>query len=599
MTQGTGWLGDASLSGICRLRQDCNMRESALKLTSLCSNEIDNQIPEEKTSCASRFENRKSKRRPGFPERPKSNMKNSFAVIRSRTFQIWCTIVVLVVVTSTASALANCPYGCNCNDETLVVVCEASRLDVLPIALNPSIQRLVIRNNKIKTIDSSIQFYAELHFLDLSYNHLVNIPTKSFDSQKKLQELHLNHNKISSVSNWTFQGLSSLTVLNLRGNFLEELNNGVFSTLPRLEELNLGQNRISRLDPNAFNGLLSLRILYLDDNQLNSVPTPSFGLLGSLAELHVGLNAFTYLPDDAFAGLNRLTVLDLNGAGLSNISESAFRGLPGLRSLDLSGNKLKTIPTLQLSELTRLEDLAIGQNDFTILETNTFQGLTNLRRLDITGASLLEKIEKGAFNENMNLDSLTLASNKRLYIIEEGALVGLPNLRHLILKENAFETLTESMLSWKELRRLELTDNPLYCNCQLLWLQDLLNQRNFTQAQCAGPEHLKEKLLRTLTSDDLGCAMHDTRQQTIICISVVVTVAVLATLVLVSYRYRKRVQDKLKDYKWNKRAISRKEHEYQKTFSEDDYMRGIHPPHFPNAQQPHTPGLRPIPVTEL
>ncbi|PZC85998.1 hypothetical protein B5X24_HaOG214363 [Helicoverpa armigera] len=499
----------------------------------------------------------------------------------------------LLASRSGAAALANCPGGCNCNDETLVVVCEESRLDVLPIALNPSIQRLIIRNNKIKTIDSSMQFYAELQHLDLSQNHLVNIPTKSFAYQRKLQELHLNHNKLSSVTNTTFQGLNQLTVLNLKRNFLEELTNGVFTTLPRLEELNLGQNRISRIEPRAFAGLSALRILYLDDNQLSSVPTTSFSLLGSLAELHVGLNAFSFLPDDAFAGLNRLTVLDLNGAGLSNISEFAFRGLPGLRSLNLFGNRLITVPTLQLSGLTRLEDLFIGQNEFISLESHSFKGLKNLKLLDITGATQLERIEKGAFEDNINLETIVLANNKKLAIIEDCTLLGLPKLKHVSLRDNAIVTISESVFIGKELKQLDLTDNPIFCDCQLLWLQQLLYEKsNFTQLHCASPEHLKDKPLRNLNADDLGCVLHDTRQQTIICVVVVACVAVIATLVLILYRYRKSMQEKLKDYKWNK---GRKNLEYHKPISteEDCIVRGIHPSQYPAP--PHTPGLRPIP----
>ncbi|XP_041969825.1 leucine-rich repeat neuronal protein 1-like isoform X1 [Aricia agestis] len=507
-------------------------------------------------------------------------------------------LMISLLCQTSVAALANCPGGCSCNDDTLVVVCEESRLDVLPIALNPSIQRLIIRNNKIKTIDSSMQFYAELQHLDLSQNHLVNIPSKSFAFQRKLQELHLNHNKLSSVINTTFQGLNSLTVLNLKRNFLEELTNGVFSTLPRLEELNLGQNRISKIDPRAFAGLSALRILYLDDNQLSAVPTASFSLLGSLAELHIGLNAFSNLPDDAFAGLNRLTVLDLNGAGLSNISENAFRGLPGLRSLNLFGNRLTTVPTQQLAGLTRLEELYIGQNDFIVLESHSFKGLKNLKLLDITGATQLERVEKGALEDNINLETVLFNNNKKLAIIEDSTFLGLPKLRHVSLRDDAIITLSETVFIGKELRQLELTDNPIFCDCQLLWLQQLLNDKsNFTQIQCANPEHLKDKYLRSLTADDLGCILHDTRQQTIICIVVVACVAVIATLVLILYRYRKSMQEKLKDYKWNK---GRKNLEYHKPISteEDCIVRGIHPSQYP-APPPHTPGLRPIPVTEL
>lgn len=519
------------------------------------------------------------------------------AAITSNTFMVLLVLLQLLAWCSGASALANCPIGCNCNDDTLVVVCEESRLDVLPIALNPSIQRLIIRNNKIKTIDSSMQFYAELQHLDLSQNHLVNIPTKSFAYQRKLQEMHLNHNKISSVSNTTFQGLNSLTVLNLKRNFLEELTNGVFATLPRLEELNLGQNRISRIEPRAFAGLSALRILYLDDNQLSSVPTTSFHLLGSLAELHVGLNAFSFLPDDAFAGLNRLTVLDLNGAGLSNISEFAFRGLPGLRSLNLFGNRLFTVPTLQLAGLTRLEDLFIGQNDFLTLESHSFKGLKNLKLLDITGATQLERVEKGAFEDNINLETIWLANNKKLATIDDCTLLGLPKLKHVSLKDNAIVSLNENVFVGKELKQLDLSDNPIFCDCHLLWLKELLNDRtNFTELHCTSPEDLKDKPLKILNAADLGCELHDSRQQTIICIAIVVCVATILTLVLILYKYRKSMQEKLKDYKWNK---GRKNLEYHKPISteEDCIVRGIHPSQYPAP--PHTPGLRPIPVTEL
>ncbi|XP_013136026.1 PREDICTED: carboxypeptidase N subunit 2-like [Papilio polytes] len=489
-------------------------------------------------------------------------------IVTANSCMVVLVSLVLLSWRSGATALANCPAGCSCNDDTLVVVCEESRLDVLPIALNPSIQRLIIRNNKIKTIDSSMQFYAELQHLDLSHNHLVNIPTNSFAYQRKLQELHLNNNKISSITNTTFRGLNSLTVLNVKRNYLEELNNGVFTTLPRLEELNLGQNSISRIEPRAFAGLTALRILYLDDNQLSSVPTPSFSLLGSLAELHVGLNAFSSLPDDAFAGLNRLTVLDLNGAGLSNISENAFRGLPGLRSLNLLWNRLNVVPTQQLSGLTRLEELYIGQNDFVELECHSFKGLKNLKYLDVTGATLLERVQRGAFEDNVNLETVILANNKKLSVIDDCTLLGLPKLKHVSLRDNAIVTLSETVFIGKELRQLDLNDNPIVCDCHMRWLQELLNEKNnFTQIQCASPDNLKDKYLKTLNAEDLGCMVHDTRQQTFICVVVVACVAIIAAVVLIFYRYRKSMHEKLKDYKWSK---GRKNLEYHKPISTEE-----------------------------
>ncbi|KAL0274052.1 UNVERIFIED_CONTAM: hypothetical protein PYX00_006576 [Menopon gallinae] len=350
-----------------------------------------------------------------------------------------------LLLASAAQALAFCPNGCSCDDETLVVTCRDANLDVIPITLNPSIQRLDLKNNRIKTVDSAFQFYGELQYVDLANNHLFNI------------------------------------------------------------------------------------------------------------------------------------------------SENAFRGLTRLRNLGLADNRLGAIPTRQLAVMTRLEELSVGQNEFQTLEANAFQGLTNLRRLDVSGASQLEKVEKGALKDNLNLEALTLSSNKRLAQVEEGALTGLPNLRNLVLRDNAFTTFPESLVAWPELHKVDLAENPIQCSCALLWLRELLVRRNASHVLCASPVHLKERSLRALSPDELGCAFHDTRQQIIIGAICGLAVSIVVVICFLLYHFRRPVQDMLKDYKWNNRAISRKEHEYQKTFSDDDYIVRA-------AQQP---ALKPIPVTEL
>ncbi|KAL3281887.1 hypothetical protein HHI36_005092 [Cryptolaemus montrouzieri] len=504
---------------------------------------------------------------------------------------MWFQMMFLTLIILSSSSSVNaigCPATCKCNDEIFVVECEGSKLDVLPIALNPALQRLDLRNNKIKSVDEAFQFYKDLLYVDLSNNHFVSIQPNSFIYQEKLQELHLNKNKLSAINNKTFHGLKSLTVLNLRENYIEELPANLFLGLQKLEELNLGKNRISKIDKMAFNGLESLRVLYLDDNMLSVVPTEAFAVLGSLAELHIGLNAVSRLPDDAFKGLPTLSVLDLSNAGLANISLNAFRGLNGLRTLNLAGNRLQTVPTQQLSHLQRLEELAIGQNEFEVIKKDVFKGLVNLRKLDITGAKNLVTIKRDAFSENLNIETIILASNKKLEHVEDGALVGLPNLKHLILKGNSFKSFSEGMASWSELRTLEVTDHHIKCDCNLLWLGNLMAMKNMSNVQCSSPAHLRERYLKTLTSADLDCSFADPRQTAILITLLVSSVILLGGLGLFLFRYRQRVREALKDYKWNKRAISRKEHEYQKTFSDDDYII---------RAQHHN--VKPIPVTEL
>lgn len=419
--------------------------------------------------------------------------------------------------------LANCPQGCKCDDRTLVVNCGEGQLDVLPIALNPSIQRLVIKNNKIKTIDSSIQFYAELVYLDLSINHLFNIPARTFFYQKKLEELHLNHNKIGSISNKTFVGLSSLTVLNLRGNFLDTISRGIFSSLTKLEELNLGQNRISRIEIGAFDGLKNLRVLVLDDNQLSAVPSEQLAPLPNLAELFLGINSFRTIPAGSFEMLKHLTNLDLNGAALVNISLGGFRGLENsLRQLELSDNRLQRIPTVHMSDLSRLEELSIGQNDFDTVPEGAFVGLKNLRRIQISGSMHLKKIQSGAFSTNANLESITIVSNKMLTEVQEGAFSGLPHLKHVILRDNALTTLDEGLFPWSELLTFDLSENPFTCDCRVLWLRNLIIMKNSSQFGneerdnmifCHAPERIRAEPLAAISSSLLGCSHSTSRRQ--------------------------------------------------------------------------------------
>ncbi|XP_073838085.1 uncharacterized protein [Musca autumnalis] len=507
------------------------------------------------------------------------------------------TCLVLLMVASTTSGLANCPAGCQCDDNTLIVQCGEGQLDVLPIALNPFIQRLIIKNNKIKTIDSSIQFYAELTFLDLSSNHLMNIPQRTFAFQRKLQEVHLQYNKIGQISNKTLIGLSAVTVLNLRGNLISELHQGTFAPLSKIEELNLGENRIGFIDSKAFDGLTQMRILYLDDNALTSVPDPvHFQAMPSLAELFLGTNALMAVPPAAFQDLKGLTRLNLKGAGLRNISHDSFLGLESLRILDLSDNRLTRVPTNSLSQLDRLEELFLGQNDFEAILEGAFVGLKQLRRLEITGALFLKRIMTGAFVSNTNLEYLNLASNKMLNEIQEGALSGLPHLKYVNLKANGLTTLAEGLSPWQDLSTLDLSENPIACDCRVMWLRNVLVSKNNTgdnvsEVLCEFPESLRGKELTNLNPALMGCSHNDTREQTLIGALLVGIAATITTLVLIVYHCRRKILG-------NSSLGNKEYHEYQKTFFDEECMirhqhhpcsLGIHSA-YPNTYTPHNMG---------
>lgn len=525
-------------------------------------------------------------------------------------------LLVSIVIPTLIHSLANCPSGCLCNDESLVVTCDDTNLDVMPIALNPSIKQLIMKKNKIKSIESAIQFYPDLEYLDLSGNHLLKLPSRTFQYQKKLKEMRLNNNKIGQIEADTFHGMESLQILNLRGNLVDQLEHNSFSSLLNLEELNLGQNRIAEIKSDAFYRLYNLKILYLDDNSLNHVPAESFLPLTNLAELFVGVNSFTTLEKNAFEKLKKLTTLSLNGAQLHNISSGAFTGLDSLRVLDMSSNRLSRIPTKEMSVLHRLEELSIGMNDFEIIPEKAFEGISNLHQLEIIGANKLVRVQNNAFIENGNLRTIRFISNEELSQFESAAFHGLPYLKELILKNNAIESIRENLYEWDNLQVLDLSENPLRCDCHLLWYKTFLirnshssnninnsiknstiNASNYSvnaaktnavtdtenasvvnhqhNIICASPAYAKGKEFAKLSSELFGCTPNsDPKIQAIICGLLVITAATITTLILIAYKCRRRkFRNVLKDSGWDiSSTIGRKDRDYHKTYAAPQYI---------------------------
>ncbi|KFM66392.1 Leucine-rich repeat neuronal protein 2, partial [Stegodyphus mimosarum] len=467
-----------------------------------------------------------------------------------------------------------CPARCECNDEILRVICDSANLDVVPITLNPELRELRLSNNHIKGVRLSFNVYRNLEFLDVSHNQLVNLGKENFAVLEHLTVLLVNRNMISLLQNDTFKGLNALKVLHLNENYLDELPPKVFVHLESLELLDLSQNRIASIEPEAFYGLKNLKTLLLRDNQLTNIPSTSFQYISKLVKLDLGLNSFHDIPENSFSSLNNLQELSLDGCGIRVIQYGALKWLNSLLILRIHDNELSEVPTKALFDVIRLEELHIGQNKFRELKAKSFQRLKFLNKIEINGCPALQQIEKGAFSDNINLKAIVINHNKVLKHIQDGAFDNLPNIHHVSFRGNAFETFQYSLLPWDELQSLDVRDNPLVCNCSLLWLWKLLMTKNFssfegqsdaTQVVCVSPPGLKDRILANLPEDDLDCYSMDTRRQLII--GVVVAGAIgSAVIIMLSFRYRDKLAGVLKT-KWGR---GRKEPQYQKTSAEEE-----------------------------
>ncbi|XP_013793255.2 peroxidasin-like [Limulus polyphemus] len=93
--------------------------------------------------------------------------------------------------------------------------------------------------------------------------------------------------------------------------------------------------------------------------------------------------------------------------------------------------------------------------------------------------------------------------------IEPNTFSNLPSLERLFLHNNRLSRIpVGAFRDMKSLRRLRLDSNTLICDCHLLWLSEMLKEKQTTTqaaATCEYPVSLQGKSLTALSFDDFHC----------------------------------------------------------------------------------------------
>ena len=114
-----------------------------------------------------------------------------------------------------------------------------------------------------------------------------------------------------------------------------------FGRLRKLENLDVSGNIISTVEDSALDGLPGLKTLKLSSNSLAALPSDLFRGSLDLRELHLQNNSLSGLAADLFAGLRHLVVLNVSQNELKSdtLSGETFGTLVRLVALDMSGNR--------------------------------------------------------------------------------------------------------------------------------------------------------------------------------------------------------------------------------------------------------------------
>lgn len=169
----------------------------------------------------------------------------------------------------------------------------------------------------------------------LTNNSLSNISSPLFFDLKRLERLHLQQNNISSTSEDSLNGLTSLKFLSLRDN-----------------KLGLEMNPSSQ-SYSIFASIPSARHVYSDSRPVNllSIEGLKSSILPNLTILDIGRNAFSGIlhkfspfafdessPETSSWG--KLAELKLDGCFIEFIEGSSFSGLISLSILRIHDNSL-------------------------------------------------------------------------------------------------------------------------------------------------------------------------------------------------------------------------------------------------------------------
>ncbi|XP_032675898.1 chaoptin-like isoform X1 [Odontomachus brunneus] len=389
-----------------------------------------------------------------------------------------------------------------------------------------SLRILNLSNNKIRSLPRDVFEGTRLEILDLSHNKFTAVPSASFlEVGYTLRDLNMAENFLDHLDSTAFP-TSQLVSLNLAQNRLTILPDNSFVSLGKLLSLNVSQNILQANFKELFHYLPDLRQLYLANCGLRSIPLlpltnlnvldlsfnnvdettdKQFQYLEGLKILLLVNNSLTSMPS---VRLNLLRELDVSGNPIEELTKESFLGCLRLEKLNLRNlNRTRSVDKDCLRPLKYLKHLRIQtwpqadgfhlrhllsglplrtveiQVTEHLLKHQIQNAFTKqLRELTITGSDL-ELISSEAFSTIEGGELILRIKDTHIRRLQSDIFLSLTKRLSqltLDLRNNHINELSPSIiygnLSWETVGTnmvaggLQVSGNPLECDCEIAWL---------------------------------------------------------------------------------------------------------------------------------
>uniref|UniRef100_A0A8C9V6H9 non-specific serine/threonine protein kinase n=1 Tax=Scleropages formosus TaxID=113540 RepID=A0A8C9V6H9_SCLFO len=263
--------------------------------------------------------------------------------------------------------------------------------------LSSRITHLDLSNNSLSALPSVVPWgLIHLHSLDLSNNQLKELPATQSSQEiicTRLREVNLSQNELASLPSGLLH-LTRIKKLIAAKNQLTSLFDVSRGTnwigLRKLEELDVSDNALSSLPSAVLHFFKSLNSLNVCRNKLKEFPEP---WACPLKYCRSSSNVIESLPDTISMFWKTLKDVDFSENALKELPSHIFE-LQGLISLKVCGNQLSSLPSPIKWTCSQLKTLDLSRNQLgkneAVTKTRKLAFFTTWHRRDPDPVSSIE-----------------------------------------------------------------------------------------------------------------------------------------------------------------------------------------------------------------
>lgn len=302
----------------------------------------------------------------------------------------------------------------------------------------------------------------DLKTLDLDHCRLQRLSPDFLSKSLKIEHFSASHNEITDIPNTAFANLYNLTMLDLSYNRIDNIRAGAFVNVMNIKKLLLNGNSLTSFKGEFFNTGTSLEILDISQNRISYLFPSSFRIHPRLKEIRASKNKLSFFPADVIATLQFLEFVDLSGNLLKTVEELDFARLPRLTTLLLADNEIDSISEMAFHNSTQLQVLDLSRNKLDRLGERTFEGLVRLKLLDLK-ENILSDLPETIFERSrlQMLENINLARN----LFEIAPLKSLQRQYFFVssvdLSHNKIKDIPADDSIMVNIKKLDLSFNPL------------------------------------------------------------------------------------------------------------------------------------------